>query len=115
MSGWGPSSVARDPSTEIEGVSIHERPAGADQVVVLYLADDTGSAIDPGVLYAAVADDAAARSSAGWRIVSTDSVPIRQMGTAGNILFQSGGQFTSQAAVAVVYRRAAPNPAGAGR
>lgn len=105
MSGWGPSSVWRDPSTEIEGITVHERSAGTDQIVVLYVIDDTARPIDPGVLYAAVADDAAARWASGWRIVSTDSVPIRQMGTAGNILFQSGGQFTSQAAVAVVYAR----------
>ncbi len=103
MTGWRPSSVPRDASDEIEGISIHERAAGADQIVVLYVIADTATPVDPGVLYAAVADDAAARSTIGWRIVSTDSVPIRQMGTAGNIFFQSGGQFTSQAAVAVVY------------
>lgn len=30
---------------------------------------------------------------------------MRQMGTAGNVLFQSGGQYVTQAAVVVVYAR----------
>ncbi len=108
MTGWRSSSAPRDASDEIEGITIHERAAGNDQIIVLYVITDTATPVDPGVLYAAVAVDAAARATIGWRIVSTDSVPIRQMGTVGNVFFQSGGQFTSQAAVAVVYAHADP-------
>jgi len=32
-------------------------------------------------------------------------MPMRQMGTAGNIFFQSGGQFATQLTVAVVYAK----------
>lgn len=83
----------------------YERPIGDDQFIVLFFSRDTGMQIDVGILYWTVAEDAARRAAGGWRIVSTSTVPMRQMGTAGNVMFQSGGQFTTQAAVAVVYAR----------
>jgi len=52
-----------------------------------------------------VAADAAALWAAGWRIVATSIAPLRQTGTAGNILFQSGGQYATQAAAIVTYAR----------
>jgi hypothetical protein len=52
-----------------------------------------------------VTQDARDRAANGWRIVSTVGLPLRQMGTAGNILFQSGGQFVTRASIAVVYGR----------
>lgn len=94
MSGW--------PAAEVRTL---ERPIGTEQLLVLYLAENTGMPIDPASLYGRVADDAAIRSSNGWRIASTDTMPLWQMGTTGNILFQSGGGFATQAAIAVVYAR----------
>jgi len=105
MGTWNRSSVPSDAAEELGAVSNFERPAGPDQLIVMYVTPDTGAQVDPAVIYAAVAEDAAARASAGWRIVSTDSISFRQMGTAGNILFQSGGQFSTQAAAAVVFER----------
>jgi hypothetical protein len=78
-------------------------PAGDGQQVVLYVSDDAGVALDPDTLFAEVAADAAEFAGRGWRIVSIATMPIRQMGTAGNIFFQSGGQFATKAAIVVVY------------
>jgi hypothetical protein len=82
-----------------------EYDAGPDQVIVLFVTEDYGEPLDPGEIFQAVADEARNRSTAGWRIVSVSTMPVRQMGTAGNIFFQSGGQFASKAAVAVVFGR----------
>ncbi len=105
MGTWTRSSAPPDAAEVLGAVSIFERPAGPDQLIVLYLTPDTGAQVDPAVMYAAVAEDAAIRAGAGWRIISTDSLSYRQMGTAGNILFQSGGQYSTQAAVSVVFER----------
>jgi hypothetical protein len=83
----------------------YEYPAGTRQLIVAYLSDDDGDAVDLGALLAFIADDAAALDADGWQIVSTNSLPIRQTGTAGNILFQSGGQYATQVAMGVVYGR----------
>jgi hypothetical protein len=79
--------------------------AGPDQLIVVYVSDDTGGMIDVDAAWASIARDAADRAAQGWRIVSTAGVPMRQMGTAANILFQSGGQFATQASIAIVYAR----------
>ena len=79
--------------------------AGKNQLIALFVSDDTGQTIDPAAVYGAVAEDAAVAEGLGWRIVSMDTVPVRQLGTVGNVFFQSGGQFTTQVAVAVVYGR----------
>ncbi len=83
----------------------YERPIGDDQFIVLFFSRDTGMQIDVGILYWTVAEDAARRAADGWRIVSTSMVPMHQAGTAGNIVFQAGGQYTTQVAVAVIYAR----------
>ena len=82
-----------------------EHMAGTSQKVVLYISDDRGAGLDAGSIFEFIAGDAATAEAQGWRIVSTAVMPLRQMGTAGNIFFQSGGQFATQAAVAVVYAR----------
>jgi hypothetical protein len=79
-----------------------EHAAGDGQKIVIYLSDDRGL-LEPDVLFEDVAADAATLAGSGWRIVSKATMPIRQMGTAGNIFFQSGGQFATKAAVVVVY------------
>lgn len=82
-----------------------EFPAGDGQLVVLFVNEDVGSAVEPEALATELAADAARRRADGWRLSSVASMPMRQMGTAGNVLFQSGGQFATQAALIVVYSR----------
>jgi hypothetical protein len=86
-------------------VERREHQAGPNQKFVVFVSDDRGYALDPDVLFEVAAADAAAEAEHGWRIASTTLMPMRQTGTAGNILFQSGGQYATQAALAVVYVR----------
>jgi len=83
-----------------------ERMAGQNQRIVVYVSDDTGGGLDPAGIFEFIGSDATALDADGWRIVATTVMPLRQMGTAGNMFFQSGGQFATQAAIAVVYARA---------
>lgn len=80
-------------------------PAGPDQSIVLYLPRDMGAPLDPGYIFSAIAADAAEWDATGWRIVSTDTMSMRQMGTTGNMLFQSGGQFATEVCIVVVYSK----------
>jgi hypothetical protein len=86
-------------------VDISEFDAGNGQLIVVYVSYDDGSQVDPNALWAEVAQDAQQRAAAGLRIVTIAGVPLRQMGTAGNIFFQSGGQFATQTSISVVYAR----------
>jgi hypothetical protein len=86
-----------------QGMSMQEYAAGPNQLIVVYVSEDTGEMIDVDEVWASIAADAQARAAQGWRIVSTAGVPMRQMGTAGNILLQSGGQYATQATIAIVY------------
>jgi hypothetical protein len=79
--------------------------AGPNQAIVLYVSDDTGAMVDPPAIWGWVGNHAKELSAQGWRIVSATVMPMRQMGTAGNIFFQSGGQFSTQLTVAVVYAK----------
>jgi hypothetical protein len=81
-------------------------PAGEGQMIVLYVNEDTSEQIAPEQVAGYVAEDAARRLAEGWKLVSVGSMPIRQMGTAGNVLFQSGGQFATQVGLIAVYGRA---------
>lgn len=87
-----------------------EQPAGDDQVIVAFVNRDESAQIDVPAMLAEIGRDAAEREQTGWRLVSVGGLPMRQMGTAGNVLFQSGGQFATQVAVVVVYAR--PKPGG---
>jgi hypothetical protein len=82
-----------------------EFAAGDGQQVVLYVTADAGVGLEPDTLIGEVAAEAAELAGRGWRIVSMATMPLRQMGTAGNIFFQSGGQFATKAAIVVVYGR----------
>ncbi len=83
-----------------------ELEAGSNQRIVVYVSRDDGDAPDPVPLWEEIARDAASVEREGWAIVSTAVMPMRQMGTAGNWLFQSGGQYVTQVAIAVTYRLA---------
>lgn len=82
-----------------------EYAAGESQKVVLYVSADTGAPVDWNGIYFAFTSEAAELERDGWRIVSTSVLPLRETGTAGNILFQSGGQYATKAALSVVYAR----------
>jgi hypothetical protein len=82
-----------------------EHMAGTGQKFVVYVSDDAGVGLDPEAIFEFIAVDAASEEEQGWRVVSMTVMPMRQMGTAGNIVFQSGGQYATQAAVAVIYAR----------
>ncbi|MEX2546767.1 MAG: hypothetical protein WD830_03140 [Chloroflexota bacterium] len=82
-----------------------EQLAGQDQLMVAFVNRDESAQIDVQAMLTEVGRDAAEREAAGWRLVSLGGLPMRQMGTAGNVLFQSGGQFATQVAVVVVYAR----------
>jgi hypothetical protein len=86
-------------------VERREHQAGPNQKIVVLVSDDRGYALDPDVLFEVAAADAAAEAEHGWQILSTSVMPMRQMGTAGNIFFQSGGQFATRAALAIVNGR----------
>jgi hypothetical protein len=82
-----------------------ELPAGEGQLIVVYVNQDTGQPIDVGVIGNEIAADSALRLAAGWNLRSVATAPMRQMGTTGNILFQSGGQYATQVGWLVVYGR----------
>ena len=82
-----------------------EHPAGEDQLIVAFVNRDESSQIDVQAMLAEVGRDAAERERDGLRLVSVGGLPMRQTGTAGNVLFQSGGQFATQVAVVAVYAR----------
>ncbi len=82
-----------------------EQPAGDNQLIVAYVNKDEGAQIDIAAILHFIGQDAAKRETDGWRLVSIGGTPMRQMGTAGNIVFQSGGQYATQAAVVAVYAR----------
>jgi hypothetical protein len=82
-----------------------EYAAGENQKVVLYISDDTGGPVKWDELFTAFTAEAAQWEPDGWRVVATSVLPLRQTGTAGNILFQSGGQYATKAALSVVYAR----------
>lgn len=106
MTEWTTSSTANEDEQHAAGVFSQERAVGEDQLLVLFYSEDRGEAVDIAALFDAVGHDATTRAPAGWRLVSTDTFSTRQMGTAGNMLFQTGGQFSTQAATLAIYRRA---------
>lgn len=85
-----------------------ERTAGENQLIVAYVNRDEGAQIDLEAVLTFVAQDAGHREADGWRLVSVGGMPMRQMGTAGNVMFQSGGQYATQAAVVAVFARERP-------
>ena len=85
-----------------------ELAAGDDQLLVLFVNQDTAQMVNPSAFAQALADDAKARRPNGWRLVSVSSLPMRQTGTAGNVLFQSGGQYATQEGLLAVYAAEPP-------
>ena len=80
-----------------------EFSAGPYQSIVVYSSGDVGAEIDPAATYQAIAKDAEQRALAGWRIVSTAAVPVRQ---AAAFLGREGSGYETKFSVAVVYANA---------
>jgi hypothetical protein len=80
-----------------------EFDAGAGRRLVTYGSDDDGYPASLDALVAIVAADASERAQDGWRLRSCDVVTLRQTGTTGNILFQSGGQYATLLGAVVLY------------
>jgi hypothetical protein len=81
-----------------------ELPAGEGQLIVMFVNEDNGRDLDVGAFGTALAEDAKARRDDGWRLMSVASMSMRQTGTAGNVLFQSGGQYATQAVLMATYQ-----------
>ncbi len=79
--------------------------AGPNQRFVTYNSIDTGYDVDTDAFVATIAADADQRKLNGWRLLSSSVFPSRQTGTAGNVLFQSGGQRATMLTAVVVYVR----------
>jgi hypothetical protein len=85
---------------------MHEASAGQDQLFVTYVSEDSSGGVPAEwFVQEVVARDAGRRAADGWDIVSASVLPVRQVGTAGNVFFQSGGQYATQLAAVVLYRR----------
>lgn len=80
-----------------------ELPAGDDQLIVLYVNTDTAQSVQVATFINEIALDAAHLRSNGWRLRSVASVPMREVGTTGNVLFQSGGGYATQVALVAVF------------
>ena len=89
---------------------MEEYPAGPGQLIVVYVGEDDGGGAAPGSLAAGIAADADRRAAAGWRLVSSSVFPLRQLGTAGNVFFQTGGQYATQLAAIVLYAKVGFDP-----
>jgi hypothetical protein len=79
--------------------------AGPNQRFVTYYSQDSGGEVDADAFVAGLATDADRRKLDGWRLLSSSVFALRQTGTAGNILFQSGGQMATMLTAVVVYVR----------
>jgi hypothetical protein len=86
-------------------LEITEIPAGDGQLLVVYVNPDLGVLVDPVTITHAVSLDTAARQRDGWRLASLTSWPIRGMGTVGNVVFDSGGEFATQLAIVGLYTK----------
>ena len=80
-----------------------EFPAGANRRLISYYSDDSGGQVDLELFAARLAKAAETEAARGWHVVSSSVFPLRQTGTAGNVFFQSGGQYATQLAAVVVY------------
>jgi len=85
-------------------IYMFEQAAG-EELIVAFVNRDDSSQIDLEALLAEVGRDAAERERDGLRLISSGGLPMRQTGTAGNVFFQSGGQYAPQVGVVVVYAR----------
>ena len=79
--------------------------AGPNQRFVTYHSSDSGTEVDVEGFVARIATDADRRKLDGWRLLSSSVFPQRQVGTAGNVLFQSGGQRATMLSAVVIYVR----------
>lgn len=76
--------------------------AGPNQIIVVYSPADTGSEVDVGAAFSLVAQDAAEKAAAGWRIVSTAALPTRH---SQAFMGREGSGYETKMAIAVVFAK----------
>ncbi|MFN8138127.1 MAG: hypothetical protein U0R79_11280 [Propionicimonas sp.] len=74
-------------------------------LVVSFASDDTGEMVDLDAFARQVGDSIVQRTADGWRLISSSVVTLRQVGTMGNMMFQSGGQYATQLGAVIVFQR----------
>ena len=77
-----------------------EFDAGGGQQLVVYQPADTGMELEPGQIFAEIAEDSARRAARGQRIVSMTWTSLRE---AGAMFGNDGSSYATKASVAVVY------------
>ena len=79
-----------------------EFEAGPDHLIVLYRPQDIGSEIDPVAIFAEIAADATRRATAGLRLLSMNTMPLRHGGAWAGA---EGSGYQTKTCVAVLYER----------
>ena len=82
----------------------NEFAAGAGQLIVVYVSNDTSDEVNPASLYGEIAQDAAARLLKGQRIISLAATPLRH---AQAFMSRQGSGYETKISVAVVYASSA--------
>ena len=78
----------------------NEYGAGAGQLIVVYVSDDTSGEVDPNTLFGEIAEDAAARLLKGQRLVSMAASPLRH---AQSFMGREGSGYETKVSVAAIY------------
>ena len=84
-----------------------DQPASRAQrtlIVPVYSADD-GDLVDLGRFAERISQDINERARDGWRLQSQSVTALRQAGTTGGVLFDTGGQVVTQLGAILVYER----------
>lgn len=87
------------------GFAVTVFAAGPFQKLATYFSDDNGQEVDADAFVEAVAAAIEREAADGWVARSTSVYPARQVGSAGNVLFQTGGAYTTLLVAVVQYGR----------
>jgi hypothetical protein len=85
-----------------EWMSVSAFDADPDHLIVVYSPTDNGAELDAVEIFGVIAADAAQRATAGLRILSMTTVPLRH---AGAWMGRDGSGFETKVAIGVVYER----------
>ena len=80
----------------------HEWPLGEDQLMVVYVSDDTGNEVDAVAFYDEIATDAQRYVDDGFAITSVAAVPLRH---AGTVFGQEGSGYQTKISATVIFSR----------
>lgn len=91
--------------TSTETTSGPDASSGRRTLVLTLKSADRAKAVDLDQFGRGIAEAIARREGEGWRLVSSSVLTLRQLGTTGNVLLQSGGQFATQLGAVIVFQR----------